>query len=138
DVPLAEMAERVFRHWQDSVPIAKLIATLFPADLRQLPEYEAFIESGGAGSHRILQKKLMQRLSWEVTMEYGLSVRAGRTLEKSDCSTLVLDNDAVDRAVEVIDLELRDNAPVRGIPPDGIARATLRHFVHGLLDRLRV
>lgn len=138
DVPLAEMPDRVCRHWRESVPIPKLIATLFPADLRQLPEYEAFLNSGGDGSHQALQEKLMRRLSWEVTMEYGLSVRAGRTLEKSDCSTLVVDNDAVDHAVAVIDLELRDNAPVRGIPPDGIDRSTLRHFVHGLLDRLRV
>ncbi len=138
DLPLSEAAARIFEYWSQSEPAAKLIATLLPADLRQLPEYEGFIEKGGGGSMTVLRRKLLERLAWEVTMEYGLSVRAGRTLEKSYCSTLRFDEERVNRAVELIDLELRDNAPVDGLPIDAIDRRLLRHFVRGLLERMRV
>ncbi len=66
--------------WSERMDRRKLIPTLMPADLRELPGYQRFLEKSGAGTHKRLEEDLRHRLSWEAAIEYGLNARVGRTL----------------------------------------------------------
>lgn len=137
-IPWPELSERLWEYWGGQLERVKLIPTLLPADLRELETYERFLERGGAGSHRKLEDQLLDRLSWEAVMEYGLNARVGRTLESTLCSSVAVDTDALARATEVLALELRENRVLAGGPPDGYPDDIMEHFLAGIIHRLRM
>ena len=137
-IPLAELGERLWAHWKAQMERPKLIPALLPSDLRALPEYERFLERGGAGTHRTLEDALKRRLSWEAVMEYGLNARVGRTLESTLCSTVQLSPVALARAADVLGLDIAERGLVSGAPSGGFSRDVIEHFLRGLLLRLRI
>jgi DEAD/DEAH box helicase domain-containing protein len=138
-VSLPDYARQMFEFWEQdsSISIDRLISTLMPPDLREYPKYLSFLNSGGRGSHRHLQEDLVDRLSWEITMEYGLRSRVGRTLETTRCSTVRLDESVLDDAAERLLLELNEDSPLDG-RTGGFERDEVRHFLRGLLNRTRL
>jgi len=136
DLPLVGFPDRLVG-WVERKQgsLAKAIATLWPADLRDLDEYAAFAESGGAVSER-LREALERRLSWEVAMEYGYAARVGRTLERTLCSTAVLDHEPLERVAAILTLELAEGGLLDR--PITLERAQVAHFLAGMLQRLRV
>ena len=115
----------------------ELIPTLLPADLRELPAYERFIEKPGK-RHRRLEDDLRMRLSWEAVLEYGLNARVGRTLETTLCSTVATDWDALSKTAEILVLELREHSPLSRDLAVVPTQDTLEHFLAGFLYRLRL
>jgi len=136
-VPLTEYAERMFEYWLPRVGKERLIPTLMPPDLREYPRYLAFLSSNGGGGHKRLQEDLMDRLSWEVTMEYGLRSKVGRTLEATRCSAFQIDAGRLDEAAERLTLELNEENILDG-RTENVDVATMRHFLVGLLNRTRL
>jgi DEAD/DEAH box helicase domain-containing protein len=136
-VPLTEYAERMFEHWLPHITKQRLIPTLMPPDLREYPRYLAFLESNGKGVHTRLQEDLIDRLSWEITMEYGLRSRVGRTLETTRCSTLQIDGARLDEAADRLTLELNEESILDG-KQEGFEPAQIRHLLVGLLNRTRL
>lgn len=136
DVPLVGFPDRLLR-WVEQMQgsAAKAIATLWPADLRDLGEYAAFVESGGSVTDDLLGV-LEQRLSWEVAMEYGHAARVGRTLERTLCSTAALDFGRLDKVAGMIALEVAEGDLLEH--PVTVAVEQVRHFLAGMLQRLRV
>ena len=134
DLKLSELGEGLLDWWSKRLEPAELLATLTPPDLTRLPEYEAFVEKRGRGTHRALRNRLRKRLSWEVAMEYGHRSQFGRTLERSRCSTAAPQESRIEEAAAALALELRETAG-----PDfaRIDEATVRHFLEGLLHRVR-
>lgn len=135
-LPLVDAGDRLAEHWDAVLRRPKAIATLLPADLRQLREYEAFREDPGSGKHQRLWNKLRDRLSWEVTMEYGHNVRAGRSLEKSLCSTVTVDPERLSEAARYLQLELGEEQPFDR--PQQLSDEQVQHFLSALVERLRV
>lgn len=137
-VALTDYAEQMFESWMqdESVSRERLISTLMPPDLREHPDYLAFLDSEGKGSHKRLQEDLIDRLGWEITMEYGLRARVGRTLESTHCSTIVLNNEVLDDATERLMLELNEDSPLDG-RRSGFELTEVRHFLRGLIYRAR-
>jgi DEAD/DEAH box helicase domain-containing protein len=136
DLPLVGFPERLL-DWVTRKQGAqtKAVATLWPADLRDLGEHGAFVESGGEVTEDLLGV-LEQRLSWEVAMEYGYAARVGRTLERTLCSTAVLDPGRLGRAAATLALELAEGDLLEA--PITIDPAQVQHFLAGMLQRLRV
>lgn len=136
DVPLVGFPDRLLA-WveaaQSSLP--KAIATLWPSDLRDMGEYQAFVESGGEVSDD-LREVLKGRLSWEVAMEYGYAARVGRTLERTLCSTIGTDLIAVHKAAVAMQLELAEGDLLEQRVSVTVER--VQHFLCGMLQRLRV
>jgi len=99
DVPLEEFAPKLFDYWAHKETEERAAAMLIPPDL---VEDQAYIEYFGLEKEekrrlrhkpskrqsRELQELLNERLSWEVTREYGLAVPFGRSLDSTACSTL--------------------------------------------------
>ncbi|HYD49557.1 MAG TPA: Zn-binding domain-containing protein, partial [Terriglobales bacterium] len=138
DLPLVGFEDQILKHWGQTVERPRLIATLWPADLRELPEFEAFLESNNKERAAKLESSLRRRLSWEVTLEYGHAVRAGRTLERSLCSTVAIDPERLHRAAHWLGVELADDCALDDPPPNGFDPRALSYFLAGILQRLRL
>jgi DEAD/DEAH box helicase domain-containing protein len=135
DVPLVDVPELLLG-WVASRPHgspAKALATLWPADLVEFAPYQAWLDGGDASEE--LLDALRERVSWEVVMEYGFAARIGRTLERSGCSTVVMSAERLAAAANLLALELAEGDVLDA--PLAIDAATVRHFLAGLLQRLR-
>lgn len=125
EMPLAEAAERLVEFWRDQapesdrVPAARLVAALMPPDLHQLQGYRDFLQIEGQQAPPRLMQDLLTRLSWEIVMEYGLTVRAGRTLESTGCSTVRFDPATLDRVAGHLALDIAEQGMLQGLPADG-------------------
>ena len=136
-VSLSDFADELLAYWGGRLDQPQLIATLMPADLRELDTYRAFVERGGAGSHRKLKRELRDRLSWEAVLEYGLNSRVGRTLEGTLCSTVAIDSEALAKSTESLVLELNENPLLDRTPAGRFESALVEHFLRGVLHRIR-
>lgn len=111
------------------------IPVLMPEDLRQHDLYQRFLEKAGAGDHTRLLAILLERIEQEVIFEYGFSVRSGRSLEKTGCSTVEMPQGTLDEVAE----QLADMASEElwfGTLP--VKAEDIRLFVSGILQRLRL
>ena len=137
EISLQQLSKRMWSFWGQRLSQSKLIPTLLPADLCELPTYSRFLERGGEGRHRKLEDELRERLSWEAVLEYGLNSRVGRTLETTLCSTVTVDPDALSRAAEILALELRENPVLDTAPEGGVSQDVLEYLLAGVLHRVR-
>ncbi|MFQ5421584.1 MAG: DEAD/DEAH box helicase, partial [Anaerolineae bacterium] len=85
-----ELLEYWLARWQAELPDGKqaqagqkLAAAFMPPDLQQMPAYRQYMDGAAKPIPPDLKRSLRQRLSWEVTMEYGFNSRVGRSLEKA-------------------------------------------------------
>jgi DEAD/DEAH box helicase domain-containing protein len=119
----------------------RAIATFLPPDLREHEAYMAYRDAVAEGrtpsdaEYRAAHELLRLRLSWEVTLEYGLDVHVGRSLDSTRCSTAGFDEARLTQAVDELVLFLQENSPVR--PRGALDRAFVQHMLEGLLHRLR-
>jgi DEAD/DEAH box helicase domain-containing protein len=137
-LPLADAGEALIQHAlaRFGTPL-RALRLLVPEDLRAHQDYERFLEARGQMDHESMRAWLRTRLGLEATFEYGYAVRQGRSLEKSGCSTLRFDSETLTRAVQQIDLLVREDGALRATGAAPRIEAT-RHFVVGLLQRLRL
>lgn len=123
----------------------RAIVDLLPSDLRELREYEAFLAQEGRGAHPELERILLERLSWELCLEFGHNSRVGRTLERTGCAIARVDEEALERAAEALTLDLHERRPFARIGGEDeaaaavadIDRDTVRYLLLGLVQRLR-
>ncbi len=138
DVPLQVLPQCVLDHWSALLGEAKAIASLMPPDLREEPAYAAYAAAQKRTKSMTLAARalLLKRLSWEVAQEYGLGVAVGRSLDRTVCSTLVVDEERLWSASEKLALVL--NEEQTAFKRDGFSIEDVRHFLHGLVQRLRL
>lgn len=136
-VPLEGIGERLLQHTRERVGDGKAIALLVPEDLRGHEDYEAFRAQGGGRPATSLRDLLAKRLSLEVAFEYGYSVRSGRSLEKSGCSTLEVDAEAMSRAASELAMIVSEDGFLQSRKTP-LSDDEARHFLAGLLNRLRL
>ncbi|MES5265449.1 DEAD/DEAH box helicase [Priestia megaterium] len=114
-------------------PVQRFVATFIPPDLWDNPEYKKFIANKTELLSNELKAILDKRLSWEFTMEYGLSVKTGRTLDKVKSSTIFLDPSKVrDLAPKVVMLLSGDYGEIGEFGEEKI-----KQFLLGLFIRLK-
>jgi len=137
-IALAALTNRVLAHWRaawQAMPHhdQHLAATFMPPDLRELAAYREFIDMTDGSLPPDVERDLRTRLAWEATMEYGFTARVGRSLEKVGSSTAFIDPDRLRVVVEHLALMLPEEI---GLLKD-LTPEVLRHFIVGLLERLR-
>jgi DEAD/DEAH box helicase domain-containing protein len=152
DLPLAGFVDALLEYWRarlegpgkgDPARLGRLAATLLPPDLRDDPDYRAFIEAAAdpdrrpsAKQRRELDKLLRLRLSWEVARELGLGIVIGRSLDRTACATATPDPAALQTAAAALHAWLHETRPLalRGAGP---SLPELTHYLEGLVERLR-
>lgn len=160
-IGLHELAPAMFDYWQtragtraDASPEAAMLAAFMPHDLEYLPDYQDFIqaiadrtqrqkeaeENGQALNETLpapslsLLQDLRVRMRWEVTREFGVASRIGRTLERSGAASVALESARFDRALQLV----TERVPERLGTTAALNEGAFRQFLVGLLNRLRL
>ena len=146
-IRLNELTASVLSYWENAWHDSKnvkqrIVATFMPPDLRDLQSYKQYMDITEASEQGIinspipsnLEYDLKQRLSWEITMEYGFSARVGRSLEKVGSSVAYLDPALLDDVANILALRLPEEIGTI----EGVSKDSIRHFVQGLLERTRI
>lgn len=93
------------RYWHDELDDESFVSFFIAPNMTWMSAYEDMIEKRKFG-HDARAKKLMgdieKRISYEIMLEYGLTSRIGRTLEKSGCSCLAFPSDTIDEVADVV------------------------------------
>ena len=99
-VPFGEFTVRFLHHWETSMGEAKFVAAFLPPDMEWLNDFEYLRKYGKLPAESNLIQLVRRRLDWEIWTEYTLDARIGRTLEKTNCSTLELKHEVMERVTE--------------------------------------
>lgn len=126
-----DSAARAFEdRWRMKLGDLAYVAAFLPPDLRELPEYERYVEELGKGRHTRLWNILRKRLGWEFTREFGLMAAIGRSLERSAASTVEVDPARFAQAATEFEAWYREQG-------EASTEAEPAHFLRGLLHRMR-
>ena len=147
DLPLAGFVDAMLEHWRDKLEadgrLGRLAATLLPPDLRDDPDYCAYIDAladpkrkPGPAKRKAMDQLLRLRLSWEVAREFGLGVVIGRSLDRTACSTATPDPAALRAAGDALHAWLHEQRPVM-LSGAGPSLAEVTHYLEGIVERLR-
>ncbi len=132
---LGEVGTRLLAHFTETLGADVALSTFLPPDLAELPVVEAYKRSATAKNAEKVREALLKRLSWEVMREYGLGLTAGRGLDRSGVSTLRYDEDALTTCAEdLLSYLHEEERPFLRLELDV---QNVRHYLRGLLDRLR-
>lgn len=92
-------------YWKKQWSIEDFVGRLIAPNMVWMRAYENMTETGVFGDGKLdkkLLKDIEQRSKYEIMLEYGLSSRIGRTLEKSGCSTLAFESGEVEKVAAVV------------------------------------
>lgn len=102
---LADFTRGFIKYWHDELDDESFVSFFIAPNMTWMSAYEDMIENRKFG-HDARAKKLMgdieKRISYEIMLEYGLTSRIGRTLEKSGCSCLAFPSDTIDKVAAVV------------------------------------
>ncbi|MHB2019207.1 MAG: helicase-related protein [Candidatus Xenobia bacterium] len=135
DLTLAEFQKALIEDWCKRLGESRAIVAFTPPDLYDLQEYTDFRRREGKGGNDALLQCLEKRVSWEVTMELGLSARVGRTLENTVCATTRIVPQKLRAAAEALLRDVKEHLMVGQRDWDV---ETVQYFLEGILTRLRV
>lgn len=103
---LADFQNGFIQYWHERMTDEEFVSFFIAPNLTWKHAYEDMIEKREFGKDKqakILMYEIEQRLKYEIMLEYGLTGKIGRTLEKSGCSVLSFDPEdirAIAAAVE--------------------------------------
>lgn len=95
---LAEFSAKCVDYWRSRLTDEQFVSLFIAPNMTWMRAYEKMKDDQKFGSDREDIKLLTDignRLKYEIMLEYGLSSRTGRTLEKSGCSLIGFDSETV-------------------------------------------
>ena len=102
---LADFTKGFINYWHDEMDDESFVSFFIAPNMTWMSAYEDMVEKRKFGRDA-RAKKLMgdieKRVSYEIMLEYGLTSRIGRTLEKSGCSCLAFPSDAIGEVAAVV------------------------------------
>ena len=102
---LADFTKGFIKYWHEQMNDESFVSFFIAPNMTWMSAYEDMIEKRKFG-HDARAKKLMgdieKRISYEIMLEYGLTSRIGRTLEKSGCSCLAFPSDVISEVAQVV------------------------------------
>ena len=105
-------------YWQSKMTDEEFIDTFIPYNMAGDRAYETLQKTGefpDEAGRKGLLSDVRKRISYEVLLEYGLSSRIGRTLEKSAASMIAPDLTKIEEAANAILERIHNEAGVRMI-----------------------
>ncbi len=134
---LAEFTREFIEYWHDNMDDEDFVSSFIGPNMIWMQAYEDMIKNRRLGNTKFdkdLMSDIEKRLSYEILLEYGLTSRIGRTLEKSGCSCLAFSKDEL--------LEIAGNVRERIINEVGSLSNTdekrYAQMVAGFVDIMRV
>ena len=102
---LADFTRGFIQYWHDHMNNESFVSFFIAPNMTWMSAYEDMIEKRRFGNDA-RAKKLMadieKRISYEIMLEYGLTSRIGRTLEKSGCSCLEYPSNIIDGVAQIV------------------------------------
>ena len=102
---LADFTRGFIQYWHGELDDESFVSFFIAPNMTWMSAYEDMVEKRKFGKDA-RAKKLMgdieKRISYEIMLEYGLTSRIGRTLEKSGCSCLAFPSDTIDAAARIV------------------------------------
>lgn len=95
---LTEFSTKFVEYWRRRLTDEQFVSLFIAPNMTWMRAYEKMKDDKKLGSDREDKKLLTDisnRLKYEIMLEYGLSSRVGRTLEKSGCSVIGFDSETV-------------------------------------------
>ena len=95
---LADFTRGFIKYWHDELDDESFVSFFIAPNMTWMSAYEDMIEKrkfGGDARAKKLMADIEKRISYEIMLEYGLTSRIGRTLEKSGCSCLVFPSEMI-------------------------------------------
>jgi DEAD/DEAH box helicase domain-containing protein len=132
-VPFEELTPRFLHHWETSMGEARFVAAFLPPDMEWLNDFEYLRQHGKLPAESNLIQLVRRRLDWEIWTEYTLDARIGRTLEKTNCSTLELKHEVMERVTESLLERLRNE--FGGL--ESLDGPTLATFLEGIFQQMK-
>lgn len=131
---LKEFADRCVAYWKASMGKEDFAANFMPQNLTWMRGYENLCSTGhlleDEDSKRLIDY-VTKRFDYEIYLEYGLSSRIGRSLEKAGCSVVSFD---VDNAIDRISERIANEVGVL----QSADRETFTKMVLGFLTNMRI
>ena len=122
---LADFTSGFIKYWHDQLDDESFVSFFIAPNMTWMSAYEELIEKREFGKDA-RAKKLMEdiekRISYEIMLEYGLTSRIGRTLEKSGCSCLSFPADIIRNVADVV--HVRAVNEIGGLDHTGLERFT--------------
>lgn len=102
---LEEFQRGFVDYWRGKWSPEEFVSRLIAPNMVWMQAYEDMTRTGALGKGRLEEKLLRDvglRSEYEILLEYGLSSRRGRTLEKAGCSTLAFRRPEVERVAALV------------------------------------
>lgn len=102
---MADFQEEFISYWHARMADEDFVSFFIPPNLTWKHAYEDMIESRKLAKDKqakILMYEIEQRLKYEIMLEYGLTGKIGRTLEKSGCSVISFDPKDISAIANVV------------------------------------
>jgi len=137
-VALTHLHELMMEYWrcrwqEDPRREQQLVATFMPADLNDRPAYRAYMRRAGGSIPPQVESELMQRLAWEMVMQFGFNAQLGRSLEKVGSAVAHLSAELLESLTPRLHLRLSEEFGMLA----ALEPAQVRHFLTGFVERLR-
>lgn len=139
-IRLSDAGPALLDWWSESRPgwpgkIREAMASLLPPDLHEYVDFVNYRNStSGDKPPKRLREEIEERLTWEVTSEFGLMQTHGRTMEPVGSSCIAWDQVRIQATIG----KLRDRLP--GIDPslEDLSDDAIRLWIYGFLHRARI
>ena len=98
---LYEFQNEFIKYWKEKLSIEEYVSLFIPPNLIWMDAYNNMLETGKLLDNdktKLLIRFIDNRLKYEILLEYGLTSRIGRTLEKTYSSVLHFPNEKVEEA----------------------------------------
>ena len=95
---LQDFQDGFIEYWHDRMNGETFVSYFIAPNMTWMHAYEDMIENRKLGDNqqaKTLMKEIESRLKYEIMLEFGVSGKIGRTLEKSGCAVLSFDVDEI-------------------------------------------
>ena len=133
---LDEFQDGFITYWHDHMTDEQFVSFFIAPNMTWKHAYEDMIEQRQFGSDKqadILMYEIEQRLKYEIMLEYGLTGKIGRTLEKSGCSVISFMNEDIETIAKAVQ---ERSVNELGVLTDETS-ADYQHMVAGYLNLMR-
>lgn len=133
---LADFQDGFIRYWHKHMTNEDFVSFFIAPNMMWKHAYEDMVEKRELGKDKqaqILVYEIEQRLKYEIMLEYGLTGKIGRTLEKSGCSVISFDPDDVTGIADAVQERVVNELGILTSEP----RESFVHMVIGYLNLMR-
>ncbi len=102
---LYDFQNEFINYWKSQLSLEEYVSLFIPPNLTWMDSYESMKKNGNLPKNdqtNTLIQFIDKRLKYEILLEYGLTSRIGRTLEKTYSSIVVFQNNVIDKVANNI------------------------------------